>query len=361
MAGGTYTFFSLRVKSLEYYQYASRSPAVYLAVSGSQGRVGTNPGLQISISGNYNYQAVPDSELARQLETEPQVTADHVLEASAIATAICNGSLRFIWPKIEYDSRSFVTSTLVPNRDEVARAAGFDDILKAGLRIAAPAVVELLKPFMAAGVYKGGSAAGVYKYKASGAWSAKHIDLVNDSKIRNVTKAPPRKFVVIPEVEGKWWNVDATAFTQQELLYRRRLYWGHSDWRANAFLIVRDESTSIAIATLSTLPVENCSYNHYSLVRTGTAARFYSIGHAEGIQMEFGADFVKAVGFALTQDGFYVTIQTMEPVESIDGPSVGLAIALAEAGYDGPFLATGSVIDGNIYDIAELDSNNPAC
>jgi hypothetical protein len=178
------------VKSLEYYQLGVREPATLIGVDGVVPFQTPIPGTVFTLSGVYNYEAVPDSQLARQLTTTTKRDAESIFIIPAAMNMIANQEIKFLWPLNQYDMQVDTVAERASNPENVGNASGILDIIKGLGRTILPAVSGLastINPILGSvvqnvgesalttGLYRGGQMGGIYRpynprrgYMASG-------------------------------------------------------------------------------------------------------------------------------------------------------------------------------------------------
>lgn len=165
-------------RSLEYYQLGAREPATLIGVDGVTPFQENVPGTTFTLSGLYNYEAVPDSSLARQLTTSTRRTPESVFVIPAFMNMMIRGDVRFLWPLNQYDMAVESLSLKVSSPEKVASASGILDILKAIGKAIVPVVsgvASTLSPqlgdivtsigdaALTSGLYRRGNTAGIYR------------------------------------------------------------------------------------------------------------------------------------------------------------------------------------------------------
>lgn len=369
-----YNRVSWTLTSAEYYQIGSRGPGTIIAVSGIPSVADSFTAAHISLSGKYNYEAIPDATLARQITTTGPTTDDTILDLNAAQVVINKQLVQFLWSTPEYEAIIRMGSWIkLAKSDKTFAAAGLLDILKSVGETVLPVLGTVAGSLLGglkqrgetSGLYKRrgmntSTAGGLYKPKkssgyGSGLWHAStaatevgkweaasvidqsYIDLLGNAAIDivAVTIDDEDEILDIDYNSDDWTNVHGMQIQSIATNYGGTQY-APLDWVRNAFPIINaDEDTgTIGLAVVST---SLCSGDHYVAEVTidydNRIDFTYAVSPA-GSTLDDEAVFAIAnaiiaanVTHEVNVGQIYVSIQLPE-VMNLTGSSLGLAVFL---------------------------------
>lgn len=186
------------IESYNYYEEGFRGPGTLIAFTGVQPDVPPLKGQVINISGVYNYELVPDSELAKQITTSGSRLPENPFYLDAAKYYIDNGFIKFLYPREEYvtKERNGDFARLV-EPEKVMKAAGLIDSFADVMRLATPllsGVASAVNPMLGAAVSGIGKALGAsssYKnLQAAGSWHNYYSSAGGDEQPTFLEKTP---------------------------------------------------------------------------------------------------------------------------------------------------------------------------
>jgi len=158
--------------STEYYQLGTREPCTLIGIDGVTPSQPPVTGTIISLSGQYNYETVPNAQLARQLTTTTKRTPESAFTLMGVMNMIQNHEIKFLWPLAEYNIQCESKMDKLSNLSNIANASGVTDIMRAVGRLALPVatgIATAVNPILGTTVNQlgralQGDAAGLYKF-----------------------------------------------------------------------------------------------------------------------------------------------------------------------------------------------------
>jgi len=378
--------FNLSIESENYYQIGYRNPATLIGMIGFVPNApGGLPGQSISLGGVYNYEAVPDSELARQIQTDAARSEENPLVLMQVLNLVSKGFIKFCWSTPEYVTWLAAMGRTIPRMDTLGRASGFGDFLSnligAVTPIVSAATSEIMPgsgmlvrelgnglrrvarnasgvvPFNASGVVpfnfpKQGFAAGCQTNEESKEnrgqaglldndnWKA----MIADINIVNKDIEPPE--VIEGDIEFR--NNSLLMEPEYKSLYVSTLTAGmyHNvafSWGANRFPYVRGTKAFLGLVVISDAPFDSAKYESVTYQFRGVTG---SIKLATSADLDPSS--IGAIAFAhiySSKPNLWITIR-LDPRDTentLGGGSLGMATFLGLIRKFSPFVITGAI------------------
>lgn len=141
-------FIRISIEGENYYQQGYRDPATIIGISGFVPNTDTQVGQAIAISGVENYEATPDQELSRQIDTDSTRSEENPLVLMQVLNIISKGYIRFLWCDKDYQLFRNRQKATIADLQRLSNASGLGDLLNTVLGVVSPIVSDVAQTIL---------------------------------------------------------------------------------------------------------------------------------------------------------------------------------------------------------------------